>query len=121
MAQLAELHCYHCGYQAGQVYEEAGKPLEIIRPVAGPGVRFTPDHGWRCGRCGGPLYVDEVTNIPDGVGVVSGYRLPNDRSVRRAHVPRRRASRDRVRIRLVRQPAPGTSRMPKLEEELVST
>lgn len=59
----AELHCYHCGYIAARVEGEregGASTLRVIRPSNGPGVRLRPGRQPRCGRCGGPLYLDEV-------------------------------------------------------------
>ena len=61
----AELCCYHCGYVAASVREERGKSVRLIPPASGPGVRFGPSHVPRCGRCGGPLYLDEIEVVPD--------------------------------------------------------
>jgi len=62
----AELHCYHCGYVAARVEGERGEPIaqaRLISPAVGPGVRLRSGRPPRCGRCGGPLYLDEVEVI----------------------------------------------------------
>jgi hypothetical protein len=66
MKVRAELHCYHCGYLAARVEGEAGQTLSqarLISPAIGPGVRLTKGRPPRCGRCGGPLYLDELEVI----------------------------------------------------------
>ncbi len=70
MAMRAELCCYHCGYVAASVREEPGKLPRLIPPATGPGVRVGPNREPRCGRCGGPLYVDDVEAIPDEVAAM---------------------------------------------------
>jgi len=63
MKVRAELHCYHCGYLAARVEGEAGQKLSearLVSPSIGPGVRLAKGRPPRCGRCGGPLYIDEL-------------------------------------------------------------
>lgn len=65
----AELHCYHCGYVAARVEGKAeglGAPLSetrLVSPPVGPGFRLRPGRPPRCGRCGGPLFLDDVEVI----------------------------------------------------------
>jgi hypothetical protein len=59
----AELHCYDCGYVAAPVGgNTAVAPfcfhLVLARP--GGGLRLVEGRQARCGRCGGPLYLDEI-------------------------------------------------------------
>lgn len=66
MKVRAELHCYHCGYLAARIEGEAGAPLteaRLISPQIGPGVRLRRGKSPRCGRCGGPLYMDDLEVI----------------------------------------------------------
>jgi hypothetical protein len=62
----AELHCYHCGYVAGRVEGKStgvGAPVtdtKLVAPAVGPGYRSRLGEPPRCGRCGGPLYIDEI-------------------------------------------------------------
>ncbi len=63
----AELHCYHCGYVAARIEGESDdrKAQSIQHPkitpsAAGPGVKRYPGRPPRCGRCNGPLFIDEV-------------------------------------------------------------
>lgn len=63
MKVRAELHCYHCGYLAARVEGETGQKLSearLVSPQIGPGVRLAKGRPPRCGRCGGPLYIDEL-------------------------------------------------------------
>ena len=72
MLVRAELCCYHCGYIAAGVREEPGKLVRLIPPASGPGVRFGSSHVPRCGRCGGPLYLDGIETVPEEVASASG-------------------------------------------------
>lgn len=63
MKVTGELYCYHCGYLAAQVVGEQGTAMtrgKLIAATIGPGVRRGPDRSLRCGRCGGPLYLDLI-------------------------------------------------------------
>jgi len=65
----AELHCYHCGYQAARIEataESKTSPLvdvRLVAPSAGPGFKLRYGKTPFCGRCGGPLYLDEIEFI----------------------------------------------------------
>lgn len=69
MNARAELHCYHCGYVAARVegkVTSVGAPMtnsRLSKPATGPGFSLRPGRPPRCGRCGGPLYIDEVEVI----------------------------------------------------------
>src|SRR5258708_28991463 len=69
MNARAELHCYHCGYVAARVEGKVaavGAPMtdsRLSKPATGPGVNVRPGRPPRCGRCGGPLYIDEIEII----------------------------------------------------------
>ncbi|MBI2909977.1 MAG: hypothetical protein HYX92_20240 [Chloroflexi bacterium] len=60
---IADVKCYHCGYVSGQL---VGKANELLRPECfQPSPTYTkplPRRGDRlsCGRCGGPVYLDDV-------------------------------------------------------------
>jgi hypothetical protein len=63
MRVRGELRCYHCGYVAAHVEETRdlpGAPFQIIPSPDGPGVRRGVGQPPRCGRCGGPLFVDDI-------------------------------------------------------------
>jgi hypothetical protein len=62
----AELRCYHCGSTAASVEGESGRPLseaQLFEPTLGSSVREHPMAPLRCGRCRGPLFLDEVESI----------------------------------------------------------
>jgi hypothetical protein len=62
----ADLCCYHCGYVAGTVEGDRERPLveaRLIPASTGPGLRLSPGRPPRCGRCGGPLYLDELSML----------------------------------------------------------
>jgi hypothetical protein len=65
----AELHCYHCGYVAARVEgktENVGHPItdtHLTSPPIGPGFRLRSGRPPRCGRCNGPLFLDEIEII----------------------------------------------------------
>ena len=71
MKVRADLHCYHCGYTAGRIEGTSdtatlSAPIDdqrLVAPAQGPGFRLRPGKPPRCGRCGGPLYIDEVEII----------------------------------------------------------
>lgn len=63
---VADVKCYHCGYVSGELTEEYVNAIRVVRfrpardyprPVPRPG------EGLRCGRCGGPVYLDEVRTV----------------------------------------------------------
>ena len=65
----AELHCYHCGYLAARIEataESKVSPLadvKLVAPAVGPGFKLRYGKNPFCGRCGGPLYLDEIEFI----------------------------------------------------------
>lgn len=69
MKVRADLHCYHCGYTAGRIegsIEQTGDPVKeqrLVAPAGGPGFRLRPGKAPRCGRCGGPLFLDDIEVI----------------------------------------------------------
>ena len=75
MLRQGELHCYQCGYVAGQIEEKDGQPWQLIPAASGPGVIMRAGQRPRCGRCGGSLYVDEV----DVVSARAADRLSESR------------------------------------------
>ncbi len=63
MKVIADVKCYHCGYVSGQLIGEhdgSMKP-ESFRPAESY-PRPLPRAGevLRCGRCGGPVYLEDV-------------------------------------------------------------
>ena len=63
MPITAELHCYHCGYVAAQVGSDTAVApfrFHLVLPRPGGGLRLVEGRRVRCGRCGGPLYLDEI-------------------------------------------------------------
>jgi hypothetical protein len=66
MRVCAELRCYHCGYVAAVVEGARDQPLTKARLVfstVGPGIQLITGQLPRCGRCGGPLFLDEVEAV----------------------------------------------------------
>jgi len=65
----ADLHCYHCGYIAARVggtTDTSGGPMRaarLVAPPAGPGFRKRTGGSPTCGRCGGPLFLDDLEII----------------------------------------------------------
>jgi len=62
MAVRAEFHCYHCGYIPGHLEWDPSHPTEATLRLSGVGPGVAPrtrGTRLRCGRCGGPLYLDE--------------------------------------------------------------
>ncbi|MCL5961199.1 MAG: hypothetical protein M1358_18150 [Chloroflexi bacterium] len=62
----ADVKCYHCGYISGELVAEdpnATKPF-IFRPAKGYSKPLPkPGEAIRCGRCGGPVYLDDLRTI----------------------------------------------------------
>jgi hypothetical protein len=75
----ADLKCYHCGDVAGElVIDTAARGrLVAFRPTgpAATGARRPPR---RCGRCGGPLYLDEAQTLSphEAAAVLRARRVP---------------------------------------------
>lgn len=70
MKVKGDVKCYHCGYVSGHVVGEAGTPMTsrlftpsptYHGPLPRPGERFT------CGRCGGPVYLDDIEIVRERV------------------------------------------------------
>ncbi len=66
MKVVADVKCYHCGYVSGQLVGEhnernGGLKAESFRPAENY-PRPLPRAGevLRCGRCGGPVYLEDV-------------------------------------------------------------
>jgi len=60
----ADLKCYYCGYVTGEVITDTSHPDRVLafKPAedathAGKTARR------RCGRCGGPVYLDEAQTL----------------------------------------------------------
>ena len=60
----ADLKCYYCGYVTGEVITDTSHPDRVLafKPAdseaqAGNTARR------RCGRCGGPVYLDEAQTL----------------------------------------------------------
>ncbi|MCX7617943.1 hypothetical protein [Tepidiforma sp.] len=68
MLVIGDLKCLHCGYSSGRWVGPKGTPLTAagLRPL--PPGRDPAEHV-RCGRCQGPVYLD------DAMPVASSYRL----------------------------------------------
>ena len=78
MLMRADLKCYACGYVSGQIEGDDKQP--IVRgkvssqsPLGVPKRRA--DGRFGCVRCGGPLYLDDVTYLRPRVRQV--YDLPS--------------------------------------------
>ena len=62
----AELHCYRCGYIAGSLEESRlnhHRVCRLIPPRWGPGFSRSTEYVPRCGRCGGPLYLEDSETV----------------------------------------------------------
>lgn len=63
MKVVADVKCYHCGYISGELIAEHDGNL---RPEAfHPAATFKkplpqPGEGIKCGRCGGPVYLEDL-------------------------------------------------------------
>ncbi len=77
MLMRADLKCYYCGYVSGQIEGDDKAPLakgkiSTQSPLGVPKRR--QDGRLGCVRCGGPLYLDDVTYLRDRVRRM--YDLP---------------------------------------------
>jgi hypothetical protein len=66
MMMRADLKCYACGYVSGQIEGDDKQSIAKGRvssqsPLGLPKRR--PDGRFGCVRCGGPLYLDDVTYL----------------------------------------------------------
>lgn len=62
----ADVKCYYCGYVSGQIEGNPKRSESLWRYRAASGPVTTVRHGTkriRCGRCGGPVFLDEVETI----------------------------------------------------------
>ena len=60
----ADLKCYYCGYVSGEVIADTAHPERILafKPTAAASAE-RPNSVRRCGRCGGPVYLDEAQTL----------------------------------------------------------
>lgn len=77
MLMRADLKCYACGFVSGQIEGDERQAALTGRvtthsPLGAPKKR--PDGRYGCVRCGGPLYLDDVTYLRPRVPRV--YDLP---------------------------------------------
>jgi DNA-directed RNA polymerase subunit RPC12/RpoP len=66
MDVTADVKCYHCGHVSGQVIGPRSGPLKVTNFVPRPG--FTgqipvPGGRLRCERCGGPVFLEDVSPV----------------------------------------------------------
>lgn len=60
----ADLKCYYCGHVAGQIQGDTSTPAKSATFVAAAGEMPIRRGGQiRCGRCKGPLYMDDIETI----------------------------------------------------------
>ncbi|HEY7066693.1 MAG TPA: hypothetical protein VII06_34815 [Chloroflexota bacterium] len=62
----ADVHCYHCGDMPGIWEWRAGQPAGsgYFRTTRGNTTFLARLGGLRCGRCQGPMYLDDVRPRP---------------------------------------------------------
>ncbi len=68
MRLRADVHCYHCGQVSGTwEWPSTSTPEHgIFQELGGQGRRMVGTLvGMRCLRCGGPIFLDEVENVPE--------------------------------------------------------
>jgi hypothetical protein len=60
----ADLKCYYCGYVTGEVITDTSHPDRVLafKPNEEASHAGTPSRR-RCGRCGGPVYLDEAQTL----------------------------------------------------------
>jgi len=62
----ADVKCYYCGHVSGQVEGDSRQPLRVsyFRPSSNwQGRQPRPGETLRCFRCGGPVYLDDVSKV----------------------------------------------------------
>jgi len=68
MRMIADVKCYHCGHISGQVLGEKEKRLVLheFRPRAGyKGAPPKPGDRIRCERCDGPVFLEDLHEVPE--------------------------------------------------------
>lgn len=66
MLTVADVKCYHCGFVSGEISVEQGEPLTTgsFKPSAACRSLDSVKAGrLRCGRCAGPVYLDDVRTV----------------------------------------------------------
>jgi DNA-directed RNA polymerase subunit RPC12/RpoP len=63
MQVTADIKCYYCGHISGQLISEKDHPeTGVFRPRPGyQGAKPEPGKRIRCERCGGPVYLEDVS------------------------------------------------------------
>ena len=66
MLVSADVKCYYCGYVSGEVVADTALSRRILafKPAAAAADR--PADARRCGRCGGPVFLDEAQTLTIG-------------------------------------------------------
>jgi hypothetical protein len=59
----ADLKCYYCGYVTGEVITDTSHPDRILAFKPADGEAPAGATARRCGRCGGPVYLDEAQTL----------------------------------------------------------
>ncbi|MGQ9677462.1 MAG: hypothetical protein ACUVX1_17510 [Chloroflexota bacterium] len=60
----ADIKCYYCGHISGHVVGDADQPLhpKTFQPIScSSGYLPKPKERPRCQRCGGPVFLDDIT------------------------------------------------------------
>lgn len=89
MLMACDVKCYWCGHFTGQLLYETERPADV--PRYKPSAHNTlppPQRGepLRCGRCAGPVYLDEWTSVtvPNLEGFRGRLRRPPQRKLAQA-------------------------------------
>ena len=66
-----DVKCYHCGHISGELIGSPDEPIRtrLFKPASnfrGPAPR--PGQPLRCNRCGGPVYLEDVSVVREPVG-----------------------------------------------------
>ena len=78
MMVMGDVKCLHCGFVTGHWVGQQGTPLTVagLRCEGTGGSRTAAEELVRCGRCAGPVFLDEVSLV------TSSYRLRRIRRMR---------------------------------------
>jgi hypothetical protein len=82
----ADLKCYYCGYVTGEVITDTSHPDCVLafKPASDQqAASATPRR--RCGRCGGPVYLDEAQTLSprEAAAMISAARARRERATMR--------------------------------------
>lgn len=76
MLVTGDVKCLHCGFVSGSWVGKSGAPLTVAGLKGAPTGPADPEELVRCGRCDGPVFLDDVDLV------ISSTRLRRIRRLR---------------------------------------